>query len=630
MSTPRQTTLTVAADEELASLIDRAIQADGDVVHIVLDGAEHIAANVLNLRLIKREGDMVGKTFIVVARDAGIRRMAEQASLPVQAELPQEEGLSQSARRVPVGEAQAAAIMDIMAPEEDEDVIEEVPEADEPPDAGAMPHAQQYDEEVQEPSAPVFVRGESAGETSAAGENLEKDPYSPSYFGHPTSLRDTPQEMREAEGELSVDEGIEPATDEPIVPRIAVMPGRDKKGWRRFFPATSRRRRRVATAALGVVALAGLFFIGTQKLPRITLVVTPESTYENLAVALVADANIASLLLEKGVVPAQVLEEREERTFTFQATGEEEVNTHAEGTITVYNGYSSEAQPLVVSTRFLSADGKLFRTVENVVVPGARIEGGQIVSSSTQVRVRADQAGESHNIGPTEFSIPGFQGTDKYMAFYGKSTSNIGGGFSGVRTVATQDDIDNAKRSVEEQMLPGIEERLREKIPETLLTLDASLNKGMAQLEVPIKAGQPVDTFEIYAVAQARVFLVNEDDMDAAIAHAFSSADEFDSNFELGQSRDIEYAVQEIDYEKGTTKVTVNVRQLFVRKLDAAALTARVQGKSEAEVRGVLARSEELAGAQVRFWPFWVHSVPNNSSQIKVEVSSPADSPGDL
>jgi len=95
----------------------------------------------------------------------------------------------------------------------------------------------------------------------------------------------------------------------------------------------------------------------------------------------------------------------------------------ATGIITIYNTYSSSPQTLVKTTRFVSEGGKLFRTTKTIVVPGADASSGKIVPGSTTVEVIASEPGNEYNIGPSTFSIPGFKGTPKYLAFYGESFS---------------------------------------------------------------------------------------------------------------------------------------------------------------------------------------------------------------
>ena len=106
----------------------------------------------------------------------------------------------------------------------------------------------------------------------------------------------------------------------------------------------------------------------------------------------------------------------------------EESGTKASGTITAFNEYGSEPQLLVASTRFLSSNGKIFRTTKDVYIPGANIIDDEIIPSSIDVEVVANYLGAEYNIGQSDFTIPGFKGTVKYAGFYGKSDTAMSGG----------------------------------------------------------------------------------------------------------------------------------------------------------------------------------------------------------
>ena len=106
----------------------------------------------------------------------------------------------------------------------------------------------------------------------------------------------------------------------------------------------------------------------------------------------------------------------------------EESGTRAHGIITVYNQYSPEPQLIIASTRFESPDGKMFRTQEKIMVPGAQSNDVRTIPGTIDVEVMTDYHGAEYNIGPSNFAIPGFEGTDKYKLFYGLSNAAMTGG----------------------------------------------------------------------------------------------------------------------------------------------------------------------------------------------------------
>ncbi len=65
----------------------------------------------------------------------------------------------------------------------------------------------------------------------------------------------------------------------------------------------------------------------------------------------------------------------------------------AEGSVTIYNEFSNAPQPLVATTRLETSDGKIFRIVKGVTVPGTTLVDGEIKPGAIEVQVVADQPG---------------------------------------------------------------------------------------------------------------------------------------------------------------------------------------------------------------------------------------------
>lgn len=131
------------------------------------------------------------------------------------------------------------------------------------------------------------------------------------------------------------------------------------------------------------------------------------------------------------------------------AAKEEQVEEWAQGKITIYNEFSESAQRLIKKTRFQAEDGKVYRIQESVEVPGKSRNGSPGTIEATVV---AEESGESYNRGPSSFSVPGFKGYPQDGKIYARSTSDISGGFSGVRRTIAETDRVGARESLESEL----------------------------------------------------------------------------------------------------------------------------------------------------------------------------------
>ncbi len=113
-------------------------------------------------------------------------------------------------------------------------------------------------------------------------------------------------------------------------------------------------------------------------------------------------------------------------------TQKQNVSTKAKGSIVVFNEYSTKPQKLLVNSFVSDTEGKMYRTDSTVLIPGYTSEGDVFVPGQIGVTVTAFLPGESYNGNPTDFTIAGFKGLDKYKKIYGKAQSAFEGGEQGI------------------------------------------------------------------------------------------------------------------------------------------------------------------------------------------------------
>ena len=105
----------------------------------------------------------------------------------------------------------------------------------------------------------------------------------------------------------------------------------------------------------------------------------------------------------------------------------------AKGTLTIFNK-SSQATALIPKTRFITADGVLFRLVKRADIPA----GGSVVAE-----VYADQPGKSGDISPSKFTLPALS-LEQQKLIYAVSEQSMRGGSVAIGVV-TSDDMSAAQ-----------------------------------------------------------------------------------------------------------------------------------------------------------------------------------------
>ncbi|MDD2696826.1 MAG: hypothetical protein PHE52_01565, partial [Candidatus Pacebacteria bacterium] len=124
------------------------------------------------------------------------------------------------------------------------------------------------------------------------------------------------------------------------------------------------------------LVLIGVFCYLT--LSKAEIEIWPETDSLSVDTKLTVDKTANEPNLPTKVIPGQFFQRDKTVSQTFPATGKTTKDEKAEGTIKVYNAYSTSPQVLVAATRFVSADGKVFRTPIKVTVPGGTYDKGKL------------------------------------------------------------------------------------------------------------------------------------------------------------------------------------------------------------------------------------------------------------
>lgn len=332
-------------------------------------------------------------------------------------------------------------------------------------------------------------------------EKVEEEKVKPEDFGE--EFRDLGEKEEQFEGLFRKKKEEQKKKEKEIL--YQPEPKRERTSFR-FFTA-----KKLITLLI-VLVLVGGGFVLYFFLPKAQIIINPKKEDIRFEAEIVADKNIDMVDLKNDKIPAQVFQIETEDSRKFPTTGEKDVEEKAKGTITVYNQYSSSEQTLVKTTRFLAESGKIFRLTENVIIPGATIDEGKIIASSKEVTVEADETGEAYNIAPSKFTIPGFEGTPKYTAFYGQSAEAMKGGAKGKMRVATKSDIDGATQIVSLDLKNKVKDEFNKKIPIDLKMLDNSQVLEVVSTDSTLEPDDPGKEFTITVKVKAWGLAFKEND----------------------------------------------------------------------------------------------------------------------
>lgn len=292
----------------------------------------------------------------------------------------------------------------------------------------------------------------------------------------------------------------------------------------------------------------------------------------------------------------------------YQASGTEVIGKEVAGKATIYNNYTKN-QPLVASTRLLSADDKLFRTKNTVNVPA----GG-----SVEVEIYADNPGPDAAVGPTKFSIPGLWAglQDKIFAETKESIDYK----QKVKKYIVQTDIDDGIRDLKQQLLTDAKAQINEQYKDYGEVI-YKINEDTVKSEADKKAGEEAEAFNITMTAEVVVVAFNEEKTAAMAKQKFLATLSENKELISFDENNIIYALNNFDVNQGTANVNATFEgKISVKDNFDIIEVDKIVGLNQKQLEVYLKNITEIAGYEIKYTPSFLKRVPNLVDKIKIEI----------
>ncbi len=367
--------------------------------------------------------------------------------------------------------------------------------------------------------------------------------------------------------------------------------------------------------AFSIFLLAVFVLVSTFVLNRAEIKIWPKTETSNLNEKVLVSTAKTAIDLRGKTIPGKIFAQEQTISQEFSATGKTQESGKSAGLIRVYNNYSDVPQVLIKNTRFISSEGRLFRTTEKIIVPGGTYVKGKLQPGFIDVNVIADQPGEDYNIGPSTFSIPGFVGTAKYTAFFGKSSATMSGGFLGEAWQITRDDLDKAKKTLSDKVIQEGKISLKNKIPDGFVLLDEAIYSEITQATSSLLVGVKAKTFTYQVKAKIEAVAFKRSDLEnfsrEITLFGFSPGKKIQEG-----SLSIVYNFDSSDIKTGKLVLNTSFSSKIYSDIDGNSLAKTLAGESLVRSQEILTDLPETAKVQIKSWPFWIDIVPKDPQKV--------------
>lgn len=320
----------------------------------------------------------------------------------------------------------------------------------------------------------------------------------------------------------------------------------------------------------------------------------------------------------------QLMTLSDEGSSDLAATGEKNVTSKSSGKIVIYNNFGTQTQALIKNTRFQTADGKIYRIHDSLVIPGQKTVNGKNVPGSLEADAYADAAGPEYNIGLVDFTIPGFKGSPRYDKFYARSKTPMTGGASGLMKVVSDVDIQKAK----DTLTAGLKDKL-------LAQAIAQKPKGAVLYKGAVfynftdstdNNSGDAKSVKLTVKGSLTAALFNAEDLSKRIVKLSSSSADVSPNDHIlvTNIEELGFALKDASSappkEGDTYTFLLSGTAHAAWQVDTAALAGKLAGVKKADYKNVFAEFPGIEKANAHIRPFWKTKFPSDVSKIRVEV----------
>ncbi|MBM3261256.1 hypothetical protein FJY93_02450 [Candidatus Kaiserbacteria bacterium] len=366
------------------------------------------------------------------------------------------------------------------------------------------------------------------------------------------------------------------------------------------------------------VLILGLFAILAMRPTVVTVTPRSHAIVFDPSTAFVAyPADIAAT----GTLPYKLVTIDLDDTEVIPALGgTTRVETKASASITVFNDFSTSPVRLVATTRFETPSGLIFRTPNDIVVPGKK---GSSLGKVT-VTVIAENAGEQYNTSSVvRFTVPGLKtNAPMYKGVYADSTGPITGGFAGDRVSTDPGARATAIATMRERLQQTALEKLREMGGEGSMIFPSLMQ--IAYQDLP-------DTNEANGVGiHQRIRIIAPSLPAQVLAQMIGSSVAADTeNADLKIVGGEGYTALSSDYASSTAAnqpfhFTLGGTATLVWDVDTEALLEALIGRDQTSFQSIVATFPGIESAVARVEPFWKKTFPKDRQDIQVRIIDPS------
>lgn len=400
--------------------------------------------------------------------------------------------------------------------------------------------------------------------------------------------------------------GVEPE----YAPAAAAKPAQKAKKTPKL-PNFNSFRKRLVLIIIAAVLLIGFLVWAIFFAPHATITITAKTRTEQYS----SQVKLGDQTSPEQATIATIKQTKDDKqSVDFEATGKKNVGDKASGTVKLSH-QSQNSTTVPAGTELRSSSGHVFVTDSSATVPASR-QGGSCFptacAGSTTVGVTADKSGADYN-----GANGGLNGAPGNVS--AEFTDATTGGTDKTVTVVSKSDIESAKKELADKDDNEAKAELKKQFASSVVAIDDSFTADSGDVSSSPAVGDEASggKAKLTSTVTYTMYGIDKNELDTYLNTAFNNLLDADSQ------RVYDTGSQAVEFSNFTDSKTPSIALQANGKIGPKINENTVKEESRGQVYGdIQSRLSQVDGVQnvdVKFFPFWVSSVPDDTNKITVE-----------
>lgn len=371
----------------------------------------------------------------------------------------------------------------------------------------------------------------------------------------------------------------------------------------------------VAFVAVSLIVVLTLVLVVLPS-ANIEIKIKPQSIGRDINVT--ANTTLADTNTDQLAIPAIAVNEQRTISNTFVTNGKKELGSKAEGRVAIYN-LTGSPMTLRASTTTLTISGKtyLFKTDQNNV---RALTSSSNDLNATTADIIATEGGDGFNVpAGARVEITNSAFGSQPQRLYAKTITQVIGGSSRFVSTVTKEDLDQAQQSLIKKVVEGLNANLpggQAKLVDgaytvTVNSFTPSVPEGTeaqnftAELNVNI-SGLAFDESALKNLVRQRIILT----LGAGKSLQDASKD------------NVVYQIKNLDLTNGLMQLAIHYESVALPVIDTQDLQTKLTGKSQQAASEVILANPDIQSVEIQVQPTWQSGLPKFSSKIHISIQN--------